>query len=243
MIEIPEEIFTQILTCIGAPFVIEKDLEITYDQIKEILLKPVLREYYRWFPIESYQTMAVSSSFEIPFPDNFVFSAKDVRMSTNTMNYGPVGNALVDERFIQTTGGIYGRGMYGTRNTYGHDTARISRRVEMQSFIDRNKAFKWRVLENQRKIVGFSNTQGTLEITWASFADNWDYVAFSQQQDVIKLSQSAILEYFGRLRLQAMVPDAPVELNGEMMIERGKELKEEVYSKWKNFATPVIMRG
>jgi hypothetical protein len=133
--------------------------------------------------------------------------------------------------------------MYGTRNDYGYSTARITRRSETQAFIDTNKAFKWHVIENQRKLVGFSNVMGTLEITWAMKSDSWDYVAFSQQGDVIKLCQGKMLEYFGRLRQQLMVSDAPAELNGESFIERGKELLDEVFAKWKNFTVPVIMRG
>ena len=251
-IQISDSIFTQIMTVMGAPFVTIAptgsdpkgyDLELTVDQIKDYILQPALLDYYRWFPIESYATMSVSGPFEFPFPSQYVFSAKDVRMTTNLMNYGPTGNALVDERFIQSSGGLYGRGMYGTRNDYGMATARISRRVEMQSFIDKNKTFKWRVIENQRKITGFSNVAGTMEIVWASWSDSWDYVAFSQQQDVIKLCQGKVLEYFGHLRLQDSVSDAPVELNGQALIDHGKELIDAVYEKWTNFTVPIVMRG
>lgn len=250
--QIPDDIFTQILTVMGAPFVTYAlegsdpkgyDLELTKPQIEEFIIKPALREYYRWFPIETYTTQSVSGPFEFPFPTAYVFSARDVRLTTNLMNYGPTGNALVDERFIQSSGGLYGRGMYGTRNDYGMATARISRRVEMQSFIDKNKTFKWHVIENQKKITGFSNVAGTVAITWASWSDSWDYVAFSQQQDVIKLCQGKVLEYFGNLRLQDNVPDAPVELNGQALIDKSEELIKEVYDKWVNFTTPIVFRG
>lgn len=251
-IQIPDDIFTQILTCMGAPFVTYApigdnpegyDLELTRPQIEQFIIKQVFQDYFRWFPIETYSLQSVSGPFEIPFPEEHVFFAKDVRMTTNLMMYGPTGNALVDERFIQTTGGLYGRGMYGTRNDYGMATAQISRRVEMQSFIDKNKAFKWRVKENLRKIDGFSNVAGTLEVTWASWSDSWDYVAFSQQQDVIKLCQGRILEYFGNLRSMDSVPDAPVDLDGSVLVERGNKLVEDVYSKWRTFSVPIIMRG
>ena len=251
-IQIPDEIITQIMTVMGAPFVtiapegadVKKyDLELDIAQIKEFIFKPAIREYYRWFPIQTYATQSVSAQFEIPFPDPYVFSVKDLRLTTNLMNFGPTGNAMVDERFIQSSGGLYGRGMYGTRNDYGNATARISRRVEMQSFIDKNKTFKWNVIENQRKVVGFSNVSGTVSITWASWSDSWDYVAFSQQNDVIKLCQGKVLEYFGNLRSMDSVPDAPVELSGQTLIEKGEKLITEVYDKWKNFAVPIIQRG
>lgn len=252
MIEIPEKVYNQMLTVLGYPFVTVApdsaedtkgyDLELTSKQIKEIILEPAINEYYRWFPIGLTQSQSVSTNFEIPFPNKDVFSVIDVRLNTNMFQYGPTGNALVDERFISTNN-MYSRGMYGTRNDYGYSTARIARRSETQAFIDTNKAFKWHVIENQRKLVGFSNVMGTLEITWAMKSDSWDHVAFSQQGDVIKLCQGKMLEYFGRLRQQLMVSDAPAELNGESFIERGKELLDDVFTKWKAFCTPVIMRG
>lgn len=252
MIQIPDSIFTQIMTVMGAPFITIAptgedpkgyDLELTVDQIKDYILEPALLDYYRWFPIETYSTQSVSGPFEFQFPNSFVFSVKDLRLTTNLMNYGPTGNALVDERFIQSSGGLYGRGMYGTRNDYGMATARISRRSEMQAFIDKNKTFKWRVIENQKKVTGFSNVAGTVAITWASWSNSWDYVSFSQQQDVIKLCQGKVLEYFGNLRLQDSVPDAPIELNGQSLIDHGKELFDAVYDKWTKFTVPIISRG
>ena len=242
-LQIPDNIFTQIMKVMGAPFVEERDLEISFEQVKTLLIQPALLEYYRWFPIETEQVVSVSGGFSIPFPDPSVFSVKDARLTTNLMNYGPTGNALVDERFIQSGGGLYGRGMYGTRNDYGMATARITRRAEMQTLIDRNKTFKWSVKENQKKLTGFSNVAGTMSITWASYSENWDFVAFSQQNDVIKLCQSYILEYFADLRSQQSVPDAPVELNVDKMQEKAETLKTDVYDKWKNFTTPIIQRG
>jgi hypothetical protein len=243
MIIIPDDKFNQIMTCMGYPFITEKDLEIDFTQIKEMLISQAVLDYYRWFPIESYTTVEVATTFEIPFPSPEVFSVKDLRIATRKGGAQITGNAFVDERMIQSTGGKYGRGMYGTRNGYGFETAMISRRAEVQSTIDSNKAFKWRVLENQKKITGFTNVVGTVEIVWAAWSEDWQYVAFSRQNDVIKLCQAKILDYFGRLRQQQSVPDAPVELNGEVLIERAKELNEEVYNKWKSYTTPILMRG
>jgi len=160
------------------------------------------------------------------------------------MSYGPYGNALVDERFIQSTSGPYGsRAMYGTKNDYGFTTALASRRFEARSQLDMNKSFKVRILENQRKVVGFTNAMSTLEITWAEWSTDFNYVSFSRERDFIKLSQAFILDFFGNLRTQEKIADAPIELNGEAFIEKSKTLFEEVYGKWKAFTTPIIMRG
>ncbi|HZJ68854.1 MAG TPA: hypothetical protein VFD28_02470 [Candidatus Eisenbacteria bacterium] len=254
MITIPDSTFGQILSVLGYPFVTVApdsaentkgyDLELSSKQIKDLIIEPALQEYYRWFPIETYTTQSISSEFEIPFPNEDVFSVKDVRLSGYGSGYGGgyTGNALIDTQRI-TSMGRTGRGMYGTRNDYGFSSARISVRSENQSAVESRRAFKWRVLENQRKVVGFSNVVGTLEITWAARSSSWEYVAFSQQSDVVKLCQGKVLEYFGRLRQQLIAPDSPAELNGEILIERSKELLEQVYEKWKNFSVPIIMRG
>ena len=160
-------------------------------------------------------TQSVNSNFEIQFPNENVFSVKDVRLNTNMyFKNGPVGNTLVDERFISTNN-MYSRGMYGTRNDYGYSTARIARRSETQAFIDTNKAFSWTPLENQRKLVGFSNVAGTIKITWAMKSNTWeDYIAFDQQSVWLNYVKEKILEYFGRLRQQLIAPDSPAELDG-----------------------------
>lgn len=241
MITIPDDIFTQIMVCMGGKFLVEGDLEISSDDIKNTIIIQAMKEYYRWFPIESYATQDVSGPFEIPFPSTNVFSVKDVRINTMRMNYLSYGNALVDERFIRTST-QYGRAMYGTRNDYGMTAAKIQNRFEKQSFLETNKAFKWRVVENQRILKGFSNTLATMEITWASWSDDWQYVAFSQERDVIKLSQAYILRFFGELRSQDEVDGAPVTLQSDKLIERAATLEEEVMTKWKQFAYPVFMK-
>ena len=109
--------------------------------------------------------------------------------------------------------------------------------------LEDKKSFKWRVVENQRKIVGFSNTLGTVQITWASWSDDWDNVAFSQQRDVIKLSQAYILTFFGDLRSQDDVDGAPISLNGDKQTERAEKLEGEVMEKWKNKTTTIATRN
>ena len=134
--------------------------------------------------------------------------------------------------------------MYGGRYDYGFSAAKIGTKFENQSWVDQNRAFKVRALDNKRTITGFTNTLGTLEITWASWSNDWsEAVPFTMEGDVITLAQAYVLDYFGRLRSQDNIPDLPAELNSDSMIERAKDLKEEVMTKWKAFAKPVIIRG
>jgi hypothetical protein len=251
-IKIPEDIFEQIMSVMGAPYVEyapndsdtkDYDLELNEEKIKNTILDQVFKEYFRWFPLESYQTLSVSGTFDVPFPDNYTFSAKDVRLTSRTLGYGPTTNPLVNERFMYSSGGPYGTGRYGTRNDYGFTTANIMRNIEMQSWVDRTKTFKWRILKGDRKISGFSNVSGSIEIVWAKYSNDWDDISFEQQMDVINLSQGRILQYFGYLRQQIENQDFPISLNGAVLVEHGKDLIDSVYSKWKAFTKPVIMRG
>ncbi len=241
---IPDDIFSQIMTCMGGRFLEESDLEIPYDDIKDTLIVQAYREYFRWYPIESTPyTIDVSGPFEVAFPDTNVFSVMDVRMNTSRLGYGPYGNALVDERFIRNSGAYGYGGKYGTANDYGFTSARIINRFEKQSTIETNKAFKWNVNEQTRKLVGFSNTLATLSIIWASWSNDWQFVGYSQQRDVVKLSQAFILRFFGELRSQDEVDGAPITLNADKFIERADKLEEEVMVKWRAKSSPIIMRN
>jgi len=250
-IKIPKDIFDQILSVVGCPFVTyapdnedpkDYDLEINEEQIKNIIMTQCFKEYFKWFPIETYDKVSVSGTFEVAFPNNYVFSAKDVRINTKASYYEVTSNPLINSQFMYNAGS-YGTRSYGTRYDYGYTSANIIKNVEMQSRVDRRKAFKWQVLKNQRKIVGFSNIAGMVEITWASYCLDWDFVAFEQQLDLIQLCQGKLLDYIGHIRKQIDVPDVPIELDGQVMIDEGKDLITGVYDKWKKFTVPIIFRG
>ncbi len=225
----------------GAPFVELKDLEVGAETIKDTMILRALREYYRWFPIEDYEVLNVNGEFEFKFPNDKVFYARDIKLNSSRMSTGRTGNPLIDERSIRSSNG-YSRSMYGTRFDYGATTANITFRSESQSFVDMNKTFKVRVIENKRIIKGYTNTMGNMEVTWLSYSDDYGSVPFMDESTVDDLSKSFILEYFGDLRAQNSIEDVP-EFNFEAMQEKAKELKESVYEKWKGRNTAVIMRG
>lgn len=245
MITIPDNKFNQIMTCLGGKFIQEDDLEISYDDIKNDIISQALAEYYRWYPIASdpFITM-VQGNFSFPFPDDSVFNVLDVRQNVNRAGgFSPVGNALIDERYIQNTGSYGYGGKYGTRNNYGFSSANVITRTERQTAIETNKAFKWTVNEQKRVLTGFSNTACTISITWASWSNDWQYVAYSQDRDVIKLSQAYVLRFFGELRSQEQTDGAPIELDSSQLLERADELEDEVMEKWKNKSVPIMLRN
>lgn len=241
ILQISDQKFNSLISVLGVPFVKESDLEINYEQIKDTLILRALREYYRWFPIEDYEVLNINGEFEFNFPDEFVFYAKDIKLNSSRMSTGRTGNPLIDERSIRSSNG-YSRSMYGTRFDYGATTANISFRSESQSFVDMNKTFKVRVIENKRIIKGYTNTMGNMEVTWLSYSNDYSTVPFMDESTVDDLSKSYILEFFGDLRAQSAIEDVP-EFNFEIMQEKAKELKDSVLEKWKNRGSAIVMRN
>lgn len=241
---LPDDIFNQMITCMGYPFIKEEDLEINFDDIKKNIISQAFHTYFIWYPLTSDpDNRDVTGAFTINFPQDNVFSVVDVRINTARLGYGPYGNALVDERFIRNSGTYGFGGKYGTSNDYGFTAANITNRFEKQSVLEVNKAFRWHVNEQRRVVTGFTNTLSTLSISWASWSNDWNNIGYSQQRDVIKLSQAYILRFFGELRTMDNIPDAPIELNGQILIDRADKLEEDVLTKWKNRASPIIMRN
>lgn len=240
MVTIPTSTLNEILTCIGYPFVKEEDLEITFAEIRDTIIAQALKEYFRWFPITQEYSIGVSGYFAIDFPDDQTFGITEARLITGRGKGAAYGNPLIDERFIRVGG--FGRRMYGTRNTYGMETVVPMVRSEAQSLVNYNRAWRIDVDRSQRKVVGFSNVPATLFFRWTKYSLDWSSVAFEQEYDVVKLSQAFILDWFINLRSQITTENMPVSFNIEQFKEKSEKLKEEVYTKWRNYIKPVIIR-
>lgn len=116
------------------------------------------------------------------------------------------------------------------------------RRAERQSLYDSNKSIKIICDKHQRALVGYSNMQVRLAITWAKYSFNFSDIPFQWKQDVVKLAQSGVLMYFGTIRQQSTA-GLPVDITGDSFVEQAKQLKEEVLTKWQNYTKSVIFRG
>ena len=120
-INIDDLYINEILSIAGYPLLTleDDDFEFSKEDIKTLVVIPVLRDYYRWFPIELQQEYSVGTSFSLDFPTPEVFNVVDVRLNNNiTTGGGATGNPFVNAtNFRQTYSTGYGR--YGTPYDYG----------------------------------------------------------------------------------------------------------------------------
>lgn len=238
-LSIPDDIYQRILTCIGYPIVQESDMGLTKEQILDLLILPPLKNvYYKWFPILERQDYDSASSFEIDFPDEQTFDVTDVRLVWQGV--GKTGHPLLDELNIKVKGQT--RNKWATGNDYGYTQVYNAERAYSRARIQNIKALKQWVDYQNRKLKGRTNTTGKISVTWAKWANDWSGVKFKFEEDVIKLCQSYILQYFGNLLNQG-TGDLPTELTGDEMISRSEDLYDQVMEKFRQYTKPVVLRG
>jgi hypothetical protein len=241
---IPDEKYYLILKPLGYPILTETDFGISSTDIKELFIKYVLKNiYFKWFPIIEGDQYSVSSSFSIDFPNDYVFGVVDARLFRKGIGGATrSGNPLIDEVNIKLGSSNAYRNMWKTGNDYGYSEVYYIERMRRQAIIDNVKAVKKTIDYKNRKITGYTNIAGELSVSWAQWSPDWDDIPMKFEDDVIKLCQSHLLEYFGELRNQA-IQSLPTEINGDAFIAKAESLKEEVLDKWRKFTKVVLLRN
>lgn len=241
-ITVPDNIYQRILTCIGYPIVQESDMGLTEDQILDLLILPPLKNvYYKWFPVLERKDYDTAAQFEVDFPDEQTFDVIDIRLVWQGVGgVGKTGNPLLDQLNIKVKG--QSRNKWDTGNDYGYTQVYYTEQAYSRARIQNVKALKQWIDYENRKVKGHTNATGKISITWAKWSNNWSGVRFKFEEDVIKLCQSYILQYFGNLLNQG-TGDLPTELNGDQMIDRAETLYDEVMEKFKQYSKIVILRG
>jgi hypothetical protein len=241
---IPENIYSRILTVMGYPIVREEDLGLTADQIKDLLiLPPVQSVYFAYFPRVNEASYTVSSRFSIPFPTENTFAVRDARINTRPYHGGgKVANPLINELNIRVrSGGGMGMNMWDTENDYGYSSVRIYESLERQAYIESDRATKIYVNTQDRTVEGYTNTYGDLAVDWAEYSTDWSAVRHQHQEEVIKLAQAYVADYFGNLWNMGNA-NVPNELDGGELLSKAEDLRTEVMEKWAARAKPVLLR-
>lgn len=240
---LPDDIYNRIMTAIGYPIVTEETLGVTREQIENLLILPALKNvYFKWFPKRDFTTAHVTTTFDIPFPDEFTWGVLDLRLNTNPYwATTKTGNPLINELSIKVSSGGY-NDMWNTGNDYGYSEVEYMQRAQRQSIINTYKGFKKTIDYQNKKVTGYTNVAGSLSVTWAKYSTDWNDVDFRFEEDTIKLAQSYILQYFGAIRNQINTNNAD-ELDGGALIDRAETLYEEVMEAWRNYPRVTILRG
>lgn len=234
--------FNFILSRIGYPFVNESDLEINFNEIKDFCVLPALLEFFKWFPILHEDLFTVSGSFDLPFPDEQTYSATNIRLNTGRNGQSYTSNPLINSTFVRPANSGIGGGLYGKNLTYDLEQVYHIERLTGQSSIDMYKAEKCTVDEQLRKVVGFTNVSGKLQIVWCKYSNNFNDVPFKRKKEVQDLASAYLLRYFGELRLQGEAPDLPVQFDGQMFVDRAEKIEDKVIETWESFPKIVILR-
>jgi len=227
----------------GYPIITEEDLGISSDDIKDLLILPPMKNvYFAYFPKIKESHYEVNSTFSINFPDEFTFGLRDARINTKAYyTSGVTNNPFVNQINVRVKQGGMGMNMWGTGNDYDFSQVKIFESSERQAYIESGRATSIYVNYDDRKIEGYTNTYGDLSVDWARYSNDWNSVRFQHVEELIKLCQSYVAEYFGNLfnMDNAAVPN---ELEGSDLLSKAEDLRTEVMEKWSKRAKVVILR-
>ena len=245
-VKLPEDIFKQMLSVVGVPFIPIEDLEFTEQEILDLMVKPAFDVYYKWFPIvrSEWYNNNWNSRFEIPLPKD-AYGCVGVK---SILGYpgGRISNPLIrylDEGILNLGGqstfrpGHPGGGKYA--NLQGYSTVLLDQTVK-QSIINRHTNIHFQIVDG--KIVGNSNKTGMLQIDFAYKSNDWNDIDFARRDEVIKLCKAYICKAFAEIRtnVKVNIPGLP---DYNKLFDTAKELEQEVLSIWQTYTKPVAFVG
>jgi len=251
VIDISDNELNKILIEVGVPFITLQELEYSRDDILNLMIKPAIDEYYKWFPILTVnQYPAYQAMIRVPIPPY----AKVVQRAYINPGYPMTGNHLnpITRYFDEVVLSASSRGSFASpsinyRNRQpfadiqAYSTFLLEKSVR-QGAINHGTRKRIRVEMINGFVTGYSNIQGVLEIEWGSCSYNWEHIPYNRVSEVRKLAKAYVLRALGGLRSQAK-EDMPGLLNYETFMTRADKLEEEVMELWQGMTKVVVIRG
>ena len=264
---ISDNLYHQIISCLGYPYVTEEELEYSREDICNIPLRMALAVYYRYFPRAATYTYPVTGGVqEVAYPKGcYDVLSYQVNQGTGSLDGQPTGeisNTLLRYIDLQMAGiGVGGASSYGglsslTGNYYGMyspktQTSNVSSmtlgRAAVQAqmnYLHRyriDKVLKTDDNGNSEYYARFySNKIGaTIEITFAQKDYNYNHVEYARLTELIKLAQAYVKKFFADLRSQAKPISGNITDYKEWRQEADNAIKE-VNELWQSL---IKMRG
>lgn len=254
VVQISEEDYQEIISCLGTPFVDESILEYNRSEISSLALRPALREFFKWCPAAISEEVQVSRSKQnIPMPSDAycVLGLSLQQNGTSAMGdtTNPFSYAWEQAYFggnTNSTGiGIYNTGLRGVAN--GNIINSITSRAVSQSIINYSRRVHYEGpytnADGSKYIVVYSNLSGTFNIWWGKQTMNFNDVEFAQRENAIKLCQAKVMQLFGNLRRQAK-SDIPGVVDYNYLITEGTAMEKEVITELKSLVkSSGVIRG
>jgi len=248
----PDEELDRILLEVGVPFVQLEELEFTKEQILNLMIRPALDVYFKWFPkIKSVTYPMGSVQFDIPVPAGafdaqrvFVIQGNPSTVPTN----GPANPLLryFDEGIFSMMNGQTKRAKSQIGRTMGNNFATMSmNRAVLQGMTNYMQRISFRVEKDDsgvKHVIGYSLKMGYLQIDWAYSSNNWNDVEFRLVQDVRDLCSAKVLRALGMLRSQSR-SDLPGSIDYDLFMSRADEIEDKIIDKWEEWTKVSITRG
>lgn len=256
-VQIAESDYNEIMSCLGATFIQEEELEYSRTEICNLAIRPALREFFKWCPAVMPPTVETVSRQvqEIDMPSE-AYGVSGISLQQNGMNamgdttspfayaweqsyYGGGGSNINIGLGLMNTSikGVATNGITNTLQNRALAQAMInySRRVHYEGPYER--------ADGTRYIKLYSNTQGTFNIWWAKKSLNFDDVRYTQKENAIALCQAKVMQLFGNLRRQ-IKSDVPGMVDWSYLVSEGKTLWDETVKNLKEIVKGEgILRG
>lgn len=239
MLEIPKKEFTRILKSVGYPVIKLDDLEYSEEEIKTLIIEPIVETYYIWFPIKLVESKMIGiGDFTFAFPDKDVFGVEDIRFNPGRTCLGRTESPFVNALNYKIP--YYDR--YRTGYDYGIEEA-----IPLEDSYERTKmnnlrSVKFDVDQNSRIVRGYSNDTGELVITWKKMSNDFMDIPIDKRKEVIELCQAELMRSVALIRSQ--IDDGTgTNINTSDFMSRADQLEEKVWSHWKSISKVVVLRN
>ena len=243
LITISDQWMHQIKAIIGYPKVTQ--LILTDDEIKELCVEPALREYFKKFPKRDVYEQWISRDtvYTIPFPDVYTFGVLDARITDRrTATVGSQSSFWELIKFQQFGGSNIT--LYGVEG-FNPNALRQSNITQFQGLNAYRKVYKTEFLDislEDREIRVYTNNEGTIQIEWAQYTNDFADVRYQQIKNVVKLAQAYVLRQASDMTSIMTDSGLEIAMNPDIMKSRADELETKVFEEWEAIQDIVLIK-
>lgn len=248
---ISDEDLNTVLTEAGVPFITIDELEFTREQILEQMIKPAMKEYFKWYPIIQIEKYVLTNNtIDIPIPP-WAFTAKrayinpgypiNSNIKNPTLRYFDEVLLAASSRGAWANPSINYKKKQGFVGTGDYATFILEKAVR-QGAVNYGSRTRVNINVHRGSITGYCTKSGLIEIEWAQWSNQWEDILFNRQIEVRKLACAYVLRALGMLRAQQEA-SSPGKLDYSYFLARADKLEEEVTQLWQSAAKVVIVRG
>lgn len=238
-LQIPTKDFNKIIKAIGYPAVKLEDIEFSKEEIIELIVEPIVENYYIWFPLRLKKSYNVGEGeYTFDFPNKDTFGVEDIRFRPGINSHGKTDSPFVNSMNYK----INHYNQYGTRFDYGVEAASYLEESYDRTKVNNLRGVAFDIDKNARKVTVRTNDIGEVIITWSQLSYDFNNIPFDRKIEVIELCQAELLRSVAMIRNQ-IDDGSGVTLNTDDFISRADALEEKVRTHWKAISKVVVLRN